>query len=227
MTKNFFDKDGFTKTVPIAAGYLFLGFAYGLVMRNEGFPSWVPILMSLLVYSGSLQFAALPFLSQALHPLNFFIFSFLIGARHIFYSLSLIRSLQAMGWHRFPSVFAITDETYSIIVGDKDKHEDEGLFYATITMAGFIYWNVGTIIGIVAGNFLPFKLEGLDFTLTALFLVLFLEQIKTKEGRKNGFLGLSFALISLFFVGEQNMVIATMFLILVTFFITQRGGKKA
>ena len=215
MEKSSFKKI-FVATLPVLAGYVFLGIAFGLVMRTKGFPLWFPPVMSIVIYSGALEFAAVPVLAGAFDPIGALVLGVLISARHLFYGIPMLGKYKGMGAAKPMLIFGLTDETFSILStvevpeGVKPKH-----FYLGVTLLDYLYWNLGTVIGALGGDILGDRAEGLDFALTALFIVLLIEQLKNKAGVISGITGLCATAIVLSFFGSANMVIFSMIIIVV------------
>lgn len=216
-------KKAFRHTIPVLAGYIFLGIAFGFLMKTNGYPFWYPIVMSIVIFSGALEFAAVPLFAAPFDPLGTFIMGLMISARHLFYGLPLLKKYEDAGKLRGPLMFLLTDETFSI---NTTLDPPEGIpgkwFYFSISLLNYLYWNIGTALGALFGSIITFDTTGIDFSLTALFIVLFLEQIKTKQGAISGFMGLivSFAVLAIF--GADKMVIISMLVILVLLLV----GKK-
>lgn len=207
-------KDAFKKTLPVMAGYLFLGFAFGLLMRTVGYPTWCPILMSIIIYSGALEFAAVSLLSSAVNPIGSFLFGLMLSARHLFYGIPMLKKYQNTGTAKPFLIFGLTDETFSLLTEPNECLENAKAYYLYITVLNYLYWNVGTIVGTLLGGIIKINLSGLDFALNALFIVLFLEQIKSKRGKTSGAIGIAASVIALLVFGKENMVIMAMILIL-------------
>lgn len=205
-------------TIPVFAGYIFLGFAFGLLVRTKGFPVWYAVAMSVIIYSGASQYAAVPLLGQAFDPMGSFLLSLMISARHLFYGIPMLKkySKENVGAARPVLIYTLTDETFSVV---STLNPPEGVkpkvFYSVISILDFLYWNLGTLLGAIVGNMITFNVEGLDFVLTALFIVLFLDQLKTKSGRISGFVGLITAAVALVLFGSGKMVLISMIAIMV------------
>lgn len=224
MTKKSF-KAIFSYTIPVLAGYIFLGFAFGLLVRTKGFPIWYPSAMSIIIFSGAAEYAAVPVLSQAFNPLGSFFLSLMISLRHLFYGLPMLKKYtkERTGKLRFPLIYTLSDETFSIVSTiDPPEGVRPIFFYGGISFLNFSYWNIGTLLGAVAGDLIHFNVDGLDFALTALFIVLFLEQLKTREGVLSGFTGLLATAAALSMFGPDKMIIVAMIVILAVLII----GRK-
>lgn len=209
-------KESFKITVPVMAGYVFLGITFGLVTETSGFSWWIPILMSTVIFSGALEFAAVPILSAAFDPFGAFILGITLSARHLFYGIPMLKKYENTGKAKPFLIFGLTDETFSILsTKDVRKEINPKQFYLFVTLFDFLYWNIGTAFGALLGNVLTVDLQGLDFVLTALFIVLFLEQIKTKTGLISGFAGLIISALTLTLFGSSSFVIIAMLFIIV------------
>ena len=193
----------FSATIPVLTGYLCLGTAYGLLMSASGFGLVWSVLASLLCFAGSMQYAAVGLLAAGFDPLQAFLLSLMVNARHLFYGVSMLERYRGLGWARVPLVSGLTDETFSLV---STLPPPEGTsprdFYLWITVLDYSYWVSGTALGALLGGLLRVDTTGLDFVLTALFVVLFM------------------ACLALF--GPENMVVASMAVILAVLL----GGRK-
>ena len=213
----------FPATVPVMTGYFCLGFAYGLLMVSQGFSPFWPVLMSLVVYGGSIQFLAVTLLGSAFAPIPAFFLSLMVNARHIFYGLSMLETYRDEGLARIPLIALLTDETLSVVSSTEPPTGISRRDYCLwVSLLDYSYWVGATAVGALFGNFLRFDTTGMDFALTALFVVLFLEQWKKRENRFSGVVGIACAAGSLAVFGAENMVIPAMVMILVILL----GGRK-
>ena len=221
-------------TVPVMTGFLYLGVAYGVLMETKGYgPVW-SVLMSAIAFGGSMQFVAITLLTTAFDPLQAFLLSVMVNARHIFYGLSLLGKYKGLGKVRPFLIYVLCDETFSLV---STLEPPEGVerrdFYFWISLLDYLYWIAGTALGGLVGNLITFDTTGLDFALTALFVVLFLEQWKKKANRPAGVLGMACAAAALAAFGADNLVIPAMVLILVLLLILRTkldrcdGGEEA
>ena len=213
----------FPATVPVMTGYFCLGFAYGLLMVSQGFSPFWPVLMSLVVYGGSIQFLAVTLLGAAFAPIPAFFLSLMVNARHIFYGLSMLETYRDEGLARIPLIALLTDETFSVVSSTQPPAGIARRDYCLwVSLLDYSYWVSATAVGALFVNFLRFDTTGMDFALTALFVVLFLEQWKKRENRFSGVAGIVCAAVSLTVFGAENMVIPAMVMILVILL----GGRK-
>lgn len=198
-------------TMPILAGFLFVGIAYGVFMRTLGHPAWYPILISLLVFAGSMQFVAGNLLTQPFDPLNTLLLTLMVNARHIFYGLSMLDRYRGLGAKRFYLIFGMCDETFSLnCTVEPPAGVDRGWFYFFITLFDNLYWNIGTILGALFGTFLPFDTQGIVFVMTALFLVIFLNRWLSEREHIPALLGLGISLLCLLFCGANRFILFAM-----------------
>lgn len=209
-------KRALLQTLPVMAGYVFLGFAFGLLLRTQGFPAWYPVLMSFVIYSGAMEYAAIPMLTAAFDPLGSFLLGLTISARHLFYGIPMLKHYANAGKAKPFLIFGLTDETFSVLTSTAASEGSLSRPYCFfVTLFDYLYWTMGTLLGAVAGGLLSFRAEGLDFALTALFIVLFLEQLKDKNGRISGATGLIVSLVVLILFGSDKLVLISIITILV------------
>lgn len=205
----------FPATVPVMTGFLVLGFAYGILMQTKGYGVVWATAMSALVLGGSIQYVAVTLLTTAFDPLQAFLLSLMVNARHLFYGLSLLDKYRGLGRVRPFLIFSLCDETFSLVSTlDVPEGVERKDFYSWISLLNYGYWVGATALGALAGSHIPFDTTGLDFALTALFVVLFLEQWKKPENRPAGIIGILCAAVSLAVFRADNMVIPAMALVL-------------
>lgn len=205
----------FPATIPVLTGYLCIGMAYGLLMANAGYGVFWALLLSLLCYAGSMEFVAVSLLTAGFDPVQALLMALMINARHAFYGLSMLEKYRGTGWARPFLIFSLTDETFSLV---STLEPPDGVtrrdFYFWISLLDYLYWQVGSVLGALIGGLLPFDTTGLDFALTTLFIVLFLEQWRKRENRPAALIGLGCTAVSLAVVGADRLVIPAMVLIL-------------
>ena len=213
----------FPATVPVMTGYLCLGFAYGVLMADAGYGVGWALLLSVICYAGSMEFVTVSLLTAAFDPISALLMSIMVNARHAFYGLSMLEKYRGTGWARPFLIFSLTDETFSLV---STLEPPEGVerrdFYFWISLLNYGYWLLGSAAGALAGGVLPFDSTGMDFALTALFVVLFLEQWQRRGNRPAGLIGLGCAALSLLLFGADNLVIPAMILLLLVLL----GGRR-
>lgn len=200
-------RNAFIKTVPILCGYLFLGFAFGISLQQAGFGVGWALLISTIVYAGSLQFVLVPFLASGAPLVSVLLTSLFVNSRHMFYGLSFLERFRRVK-HGYPYlVFSLSDETYSVLCAQKDIDalSDRELFL--IHLLDQLYWIIGSLGGALLGSVLPFDFTGIDFAMTALFGVIFYEQLEQVGNRLPAVIGIVCALIALLLFGAENFLL--------------------
>lgn len=209
-------KAAFPFTIPVLTGYLFLGAAYGILMNSKGYGVGWALLMSLIVYAGSAQYMAITFLTSMFNPIYAFFLTLMVNARHIFYGLSLINKLKDTGKLKAFIVYWLSDETFSVIcAAEPPDGINKGWFLFFIALLDYVYWSVGTVIGSVIGDMITFNTKGLDFALTALFVVIFISQWKSQKEHKPAIIGVISTFVCLLIFGQENFVILSMIAIII------------
>ncbi len=201
-------KKVFPQTIPVMAGYISLGIAFGLLLQSIGYgPVWA-FLMSLFIYAGSAQFLAVELLAAGATLTHIALLTFLLNFRHLFYGLSMIEKYRSTGIGKIYLIFGLTDETYALLTGYKTPEglSDKSNFFA-VTLMNHLYWILGSVIGSVAGSIIPFDLTGIDFAMTALFAVLVVEQWKTNKNHIPAISGFVITVAALFIFGADNFLI--------------------
>lgn len=217
----------FPHTLPILTGFLFLGATYGIYMNTAGFPFYYPMLTSLLVFAGSMEFLAVGLLLGAFDPLSAFLLALVIGARHIFYGISMLDTYRGLGRKKVYLIFGLCDETFSLArTVEPPADVDRGLFYLCITLLNQSYWVLGASLGGIFGSFIPFHTEGLDFCMTALFVVIFLEQLRGEKQHTVSLLGLLLSLGCLLLFGADGFLIPAMLVIALVLLLLRRPLSK-
>ena len=205
----------FPNTIPILAGFLFLGIAYGIYMNQSGFKFYYPMFMSFIIFAGSVEFATVSWLLGSFNPVNIFFLTLMINARHLFYGLSMLEKYNIPGWKKLYLIYGMCDESFSInATVDVPKNIDKGLFMFFVTMLNQIYWVAGATIGGIFGSFIPFDTNGIEFVMTALFVVIFLENWLKEKDHSASVIGLFISLICLTIFKGTNFIIPSMIIIL-------------
>ena len=216
-------KFSFPKTVPIMAGYLFLGASFGVLAISQGLSPLITGLMSLLIFAGSMQFAAVNVLQASFNPISALMLTLMVNARHIFYGITLLKPYSQMDWKKYYTIFGLTDETFSLTVSlDVPESVDKNWVYFLVTALNQIYWVAGTIIGILLSHFISFNTEGIEFVLTALFVTIFVEQWISTDDHTSALTGLIAAVISLIIFGSAHFLIPAMLAVIVFFLFQYR-----
>ncbi len=224
-------KYAFPRTIPVFVGYLFLGAAYGILMNVNGYGVLWTLAASVFVFAGSLQYLGVDMLAAAVHPLVALAMSLMINARHLFYGISMLERYGNTKKYKAYLIFGLTDETFSVVCHEHTpKQLDQDKVYFWITLLDHSYWILGSVIGAIAGSFITFDTTGLDFALTALFVVIAIDQWKQKEGHSSAMIGALSSVVCLMIWGADSFIIPAMLMILVILAVNyrrnQKGGKK-
>jgi 4-azaleucine resistance transporter AzlC len=207
-------KAAFPYTLPIFLGFLFLGIAYGVYMASKGFSFVYPMLMSLTILAGSMEFVAVNLLMSAFNPVTAFLLTLMVNARHLFYGLSMLEKFKGTGKKKWYLIFGMCDESFSINASVRPPDDiDRGWFMFFVTALNHAYWFIGATIGGILGSLIRFDFEGLGFVLTALFVVIFLDQwLKTKK-HLPALVGIAASAASLLVFGPGAFIVPAMLLI--------------
>lgn len=204
-------KAAFPVTIPIMAGFIFLGAAYGIYMNISGFPAIYPILTSLVVFAGSMEFVAVNLLLGAFDPLGALMLTLMVNARHLFYGISMLDKYKDTGKKKWYLIFGLCDETFSInCTSEVPEGIDKGWFYFFVTFLNQCYWVGGASIGGIFGSVVEFNAEGLEFVMTALLVVIFLENWIKEKNHTSSVIGAAVTLICLIIAGPDNFIIISM-----------------
>lgn len=217
----------FPHTIPILAGFLFLGMTYGVFMVQSGFPFWYPMLTSLVVFGGSLEFVIVNLLLGAFAPLQAFLMALMIQARHLFYGVSMLDKYRDLGPKKFYMIFGLCDETFSLTCSaDVPEGVDAGWFRFFITLLDHLYWFCGSALGALFGTIISFNTQGLDFAMTALFVVIFINQWRKDSRHTAALLGLGLSALSLILFGANDFLLPAMAAILLSLTLLRKKIKK-
>lgn len=221
-------KAAFPLTIPIMAGFLFLGIAYGIFMNSKGFSFWWSMLMSSVIFAGSMEFVAVSFLtSTVFSPLYAFFLTLMVNARHLFYGISMLEKFKGMGKKKPYLIFGMCDESFSILCStEPPKDVDRGWFMFFVTLLNQIYWVMGATLGGIIGSYISFNIRGLEFVMTALFVVIFVEQWKSQKIHISSVVGIASSVICLLIFGANNFILPSMVLILIILTIMQKSLFK-
>lgn len=214
----------FPYTLPIFAGFWFLGLTYGIYMNVSGFSFWYPMLMSLTIFAGSMEFVAVNLLLGAFDPLQALAMTLMINARHLFYGISMLDKYRGTGWKKPYLIFGMCDESFSInYTAGIPADVDRGWFMFFVTLLNHFYWFSGASLGGIFGSLLHFNTEGLDFVMTAMFVVIFLEQWLKERRHTSALLGVALSAFCLILFGADRFLIPSMAALLLA--LTGLRGK--
>lgn len=202
----------FPLTVPVMAGYLVLGMGFGILLQSKGYSFWWAGLMSLTIYAGSMQYVAVDLLSAGASLLSAALMTLILNARHLFYGLSMLEKYRPIrGARKAYLIHGLTDETYSLVCSAKPPEGVEAsAFYFWISLLDQCYWLAGSVVGGLLGQVLPFDTTGIDFAMTALFVVIFTEQWLTRKNHLSAIIGVGVSAACLVLFGPDNFLIPAM-----------------
>lgn len=211
-------KAAFPYTLPVMTGYLFLGMAFGILLDSKGYHFGWAILMSVFIYAGSMQYVAINLLTMAFNPMNAFIMTLMVNARHLFYGLSLLGKFREAGKKKPYLMFGLTDETFSILCAtNPPQGVNRGWFMFFVTFLNQSYWIIACALGGILGSMVSFNTKGIDFVMTALFVVIFLEQWKSQKQHAPALIGIGATVLCLLVFGPNRFIIPSMALIIAVF----------
>ncbi|HJB16789.1 MAG TPA: azaleucine resistance protein AzlC [Candidatus Blautia excrementipullorum] len=204
-------KAAFPYTIPIFAGFWFLGLTYGIYMNVSGFSFIYPMLMSITIFAGSMEFVTANMLLGSFNPVQAFVMTLMINARHLFYGISMLDRFRGTGLKKLYLIFGMCDESFSInYTAEIPPDVDRGWFMFFVTLLNHIYWFSGSTLGGIFGSLIEFDTEGLDFVMTAMFVVIFMEQWLKDKRHTSELLGLGISVLCLLIFGADNFIIPSM-----------------
>ena len=218
----------FPLTIPVMAGYLFLGMTYGILMVTSGFPGYYPILTAVIVYTGSMEFLLVSILLSPYHPMACFLTALMVGARHLFYGISMLDRYKGTGWKKFYLIYTTSDETFAVNYSAAiPEGIDRGWFYFQVSLLDQIYWVTGAALGALSGSQITFNTRGLDFVMTAMFVVIFLNQWEKEKQHISALIGILVPLVCLVVFGSGSFLLPAMACILVLLLALRKPIEKA
>lgn len=217
-------KLAFPLTVPVLLGYISVGIAFGILAIKSGLSIWVALLMSAFIYAGAMQFVAIQLLVGPINLVQIGIMTLFVNIRHLFYGLSFIDLFKTFGNKKQYMIFALTDETYSLLcaISLKESLPKENLFFA-VSLLNQLYWFTGTLAGVLIGKLITFDTTGIEFAMTALFVVIFIEQWLAFKTHRPALLGILASLLALAAFGPEKMILPAMLLILVGLILIRKS----
>lgn len=220
-------KAAFPCTIPIFAGFWFLGMTYGIYMNVSGFSFLYPMLMSITIFAGSMEFITVDLLLGSFNPVQAFLMTLMINARHLFYGISMLDKFRGTGLKKLYLIFGMCDESFSINYTAKIPPDvDRGWFMFFVTLLNHFYWFSGSTLGGIFGSLIHFNTEGLDFVMTAMFTVIFLEQWLKDRQHISALLGLGISLLCLWIFGADNFIIPSMAAMLMMLTLLRKPVEK-
>ena len=220
-------KTAFVKSIPIFCSYVFVSMAYGMMMASAGFPWYDSLLVSLTVYTGAVQFVLITFLSSGASLITIALTALLMNSRQSFYSITFLKEFKQMGRRKLYMIHTMTDETYAVnCTLDLPKKEKEDTMFL-VALFSRCYWIVGSVLGGILGQIIPFDLTGLDFCMTALFLIIFIDQWEKAEKHTPAHTGLGTGVICLLIFGENRFMLPALLIVSALLLLFQRKENLA
>ncbi|MBR2411110.1 MAG: AzlC family ABC transporter permease [Clostridia bacterium] len=221
-------KKALRATFPVFSGYIVLGFGFGIVLHSKGFGILWALCMSLFIYAGSMQYVAIDLLSGGASVITMALTTVLVNARHLFYGISMIDKYKSAGKFKPYLIFALTDETYSLVCTEEEENSHR--YHFLVSLFNHIYWVGGTVLGAAVGSAFDFAPKGIDFALTALFVTVFVEQWLSSKDHAAAIIGTLCSVICLIIFGADSFLIPAMLTITLSLtvlrVIRRKGGKK-
>ena len=221
-------RKAFIASVPVMAGYIVLGAGFGIVLETKGLGLIWAVAMSVFIYAGSMQYVAIELITGGASLITTALTTLMVNARHLFYGISMVDKYKGAGKKKPYLIFALTDETYSLVCSDESVKDvnNKYLYYFTISLLNQIYWITGTVIGSLSGRMINFSTEGIDFALTALFVTIFTEQWISEKNHGPAIAGLASSILCLVVFGKDNFLIPAMCCIVAVLgFMRKMQGK--
>ena len=218
-------KTAFLDTLPVMTGYLFLGFGFGIILQQNGYGVLWALAMSLFIYAGSMQYVGVGLLTGGASLAAAALTTLMVNARHLFYGISMIDTYKGTGKRKPYLIFALTDETYSLVSRTLPEGVEKTAYCFLVSLFDQCYWVAGSAVGALAGK-LPLDFTGIDFALTALFVTIFVEQWLSTKNHLPALVGVGSAVLCLVIFGAENFLIPTMILIAAILMMLQKTGKE-
>lgn len=208
-------KPAFVATIPVLTGYIVLGFGFGIILKSNGYGIFPAFIMSLLIYAGSMQYVAIGLLTSGASLITAALTTLMVNARHLFYGISMLDKYKNTGKRKPYLIFALTDETYSLVCGDNPKipQKNRKDYYFLVSLFNQVYWVFGSVLGAVTGSLIKFNSNGIDFALAALFLTVFIEQWLTAKKHTPAIIGVLVSVACLCLFGSEKFLIPSMLVI--------------
>jgi len=221
-------KTALMHTLPVMTGYLVLGFGFGILIKVNGYSLLHAFLMSLLIYAGSMQYVAIGLFTGGASLITVAVTTLMVNARHLFYGISMIDRYKNMGARKPYLMFALTDETYSLVCREHPEVEEAQRknYYLLVSLFDHIYWITGSVLGALVGSVVKFNSEGIDFVLTALFVTIFVEQWLTTKKHGPAIIGVAVSAFCLVIFGSESFLIPAMLIIALFLCLYKEGPEN-
>ena len=220
-------KKTFLSTLPVMTGYIVLGMGFGILLKTKGYGVWWALAMSVFIYAGSMQYLAVSLLTGGASLIATAITTLMVNARHLFYGISMIDKYKGAGAKKPYMIFALTDETYSLVCSEEiPDREERHRYFFMVSLFNQVYWVTGSVIGSLLGSVIPFSVEGLDFALTALFITIFVEQWLSTKKHAPAIIGVVVSVVCVLIFGADNFLIPAMCLITIAVAVLKKWEEK-
>ena len=207
-------KYAFTRSLPVMAGYLVLGIGFGILLNSKGYGVLWAFLMSTFIYAGSMQYVAVDLISAGAGLLTAALMTLMVNARHLFYGISMLERYRDTGKRKPYLIFLLTDETYSLVCsGDVPEGVDRNGYFFLVSLFDHCYWITGSVLGVLIGYVFPFQTTGIEFAMTSLFIVVFVDQWRSTANHGAALIGAGASLLCLLVFGPDGFLIPAMLLI--------------
>lgn len=204
-------KYSFLASLPVMAGYIVLGIGFGILLAGKGYSFRWALLMSVTIYAGSMQYVGVELLGSGASLISTALMTLMVNARHLFYGISMVEKYKDTGRMKPYLIFALTDETYSLVCDSKLPEKiHRKWYYFLVSAMNQCYWILGSLLGALIGSSLSFNTKGIEFSMTALFVVIFVEQWESTKNHIPAFIGLGISLLCLIVFGTDNFLIPAM-----------------
>lgn len=222
-------RQAFLDSLPVMAGYMVLGFGFGVLLQKDGYPFYVASLMSLTIFAGSLQYAAVSLFAQGAGLLTTALVTLMVNARHLFYGLSMLEKYRDTGKAKSYLIASLTDETYSLVSRDTIPQDvDRKKYYLYVSLIDHSYWILGSTLGALFGTLVNFNSQGVEFAMTALFVVIYVDQWLSAKQHLPAIIGLGASLVCLLIFGAADFLIPSMVAISALLLLLRKQlGKEA
>ena len=218
-------KQAFVASLPVMAGYVFLGMGFGIVLNSKGYGVPWALAMSVFIYAGSMQYVAIDLISGGAGLIVTALTTLAVNARHLFYGISMVNKYKNVPKKPF-LIFTLTDETYSLVCRENKNVKNKENYYFWVSLFNYSYWVTGSVLGSLIGAVLPFSTEGIDFALTALFITVFVEQWLSTKDHLSAIIGVGASVFCLVVFGSEGFLIPAMLLITALLALTKRRADK-
>lgn len=208
-------KKALLSTIPVMTGYIVLGIGFGIVLKTNGYGFWWAFAMSLFIYAGSMQYVGIGLLSGGASLIATALTTLMVNARHLFYGISMVDKYRNTGIKKPYLIFALTDETYSLVCSGNEElsDADRKSYYFYVSLFDQIYWITGSLLGSLIGAIITFNTEGIDFALTALFITVFVDQWLKTKNHIAAIIGVAASVVSVIIFGPGDFLIPAMIII--------------